>query len=282
MSAEHAEGSSLGRLLTELRNRKLVQWAIAYVAGAWLLLQVTDVLSSLLPVPDWTGSLVFILLAIGFPLVLIFSWIYELTPEGVKREKEVDRSRSITPETGRKINILIVVLLVLAIAGLGVAIYTGTVLLMRRKLTRFYWAATPEDHVPFQGIIESTNLIEPDHIGGAHLFYLMHYVHRSEPAYSRDDAERGFLLHYVEHGILPTNPFQALDWDGVGELVKMGVQKGRQTRPELEVGICGEHGGDPSSVAFCHKVGLDYVSCSPFRVPIARLAAAKAAIASPR
>jgi pyruvate,orthophosphate dikinase len=96
--------------------------------------------------------------------------------------------------------------------------------------------------------------------------------------YSRDDAERNFLLHYVEHGILPENPFQALDWDGVGELVKMGVQKGRKTRTDLEVGICGEHGGEPSSIEFCHIAGLNYVSCSPFRVPVARLAAAHAAL----
>ncbi|MGD8425788.1 MAG: adenylyl cyclase, partial [Gammaproteobacteria bacterium] len=100
--------------LKELQRRNVIRMALLYIVASWLLLQVTDVLSSLLPVPDWTGSLVFILLAIGFPLVLIFSWIYELTPEGVKREKEVDRSRSITPETGRKINILIVMLLVLA------------------------------------------------------------------------------------------------------------------------------------------------------------------------
>ncbi len=96
--------------------------------------------------------------------------------------------------------------------------------------------------------------------------------------YSRDDAERGFLLEYVERGILPANPFQQLDRDGVGKLVKMGAELGRKTRPELEVGICGEHGGDPSSVDFCHIAGLNYVSCSPFRVPVARLAAAHAAI----
>jgi pyruvate,orthophosphate dikinase len=96
--------------------------------------------------------------------------------------------------------------------------------------------------------------------------------------YSRDDAERGFLLYYVEHGILPQNPFQQLDWDGVGELLKMGVRKGRQTRPDLSIGVCGEHGGDPSSIEFCHLAGLNYVSCSPFRVPVARLAAAHAAL----
>jgi pyruvate,orthophosphate dikinase len=99
--------------------------------------------------------------------------------------------------------------------------------------------------------------------------------------YSRDDAEAKFLLEYVEQGILPENPFQALDQEGVGKLVAMGVKLGRQTRPDLEVGICGEHGGEPSSVEFCHTAGLNYVSCSPFRVPIARLSAAHAAIKRP-
>jgi len=98
--------------------------------------------------------------------------------------------------------------------------------------------------------------------------------------YSRDDAEGKFLLQYVATGILPVNPFQTLDRDGVGKLVKMGVQLGRATRPSLKIGICGEHGGDPSSIEFCHQAGLDYVSCSPFRVPVARLAAAQAALAS--
>jgi pyruvate, orthophosphate dikinase len=96
--------------------------------------------------------------------------------------------------------------------------------------------------------------------------------------YSRDDAERGFLLEYVERKILPDNPFQKLDQDGVGKLVKMGAELGRKARPELEVGICGEHGGEPSSIDFCHRAGLNYVSCSPFRVPVARLAAAQSAI----
>jgi pyruvate,orthophosphate dikinase len=95
---------------------------------------------------------------------------------------------------------------------------------------------------------------------------------------SRDDAEGKFLLYYVEHGILPENPFQVLDEAGVGYLIDLAVTKGRQTRPDLEVGICGEHGGDPKSIHFCHKTGLNYVSCSPFRVPVARLAAAHAAL----
>jgi pyruvate,orthophosphate dikinase len=94
---------------------------------------------------------------------------------------------------------------------------------------------------------------------------------------SRDDAGR-FLPMYVEKGILPCDPFVSLDVEGVGQLVEMGVKKGRSARPELKVGICGEHGGDPASVEFCHRIGLNYVSCSPYRVPIARLAAARAAI----
>jgi pyruvate,orthophosphate dikinase len=96
--------------------------------------------------------------------------------------------------------------------------------------------------------------------------------------YSRDDAERNFLLKYVEDGILPENPFQTIDVDGVGRLMKVAVDDGRGARIDLEVGICGEHGGDPNSIEFCHQIGLNYVSCSPFRVPIARLAAAQAAI----
>jgi pyruvate,orthophosphate dikinase len=97
--------------------------------------------------------------------------------------------------------------------------------------------------------------------------------------FSRDDAEGGFLLKYVEEGILPVNPFQTLD-DAVAGLMKVAVDKGRATKPDLELGICGEHGGDPESIAKCEAIGLDYVSCSPFRVPVARLAAAQAALVS--
>ena len=96
--------------------------------------------------------------------------------------------------------------------------------------------------------------------------------------YSRDDAERSFLVRYIEKGILPRNPFQQLDRDGVGKLMQQAIIDGRAVRPELEVGICGEHGGDPSSIEWCHIIGNNYVSCSPFRVPMARLAAAQAAI----
>jgi len=98
--------------------------------------------------------------------------------------------------------------------------------------------------------------------------------------FSRDDAEGKFLLQYVDRKILPVNPFQVLDRTGVGELVRLATERGRKARKKLKVGICGEHGGDPESIAFCHEVGLDYVSCSPFRVPVARLAAAQAAISS--
>ncbi len=95
--------------------------------------------------------------------------------------------------------------------------------------------------------------------------------------YSRDDINT-FLPDYLSQDLLHVDPFQSLDQEGVGQLVEMGVKKGRSTKNKLKVGICGEHGGDPSSIDFCHRVGLDYVSCSPFRVPIARLAAAQAAL----
>jgi pyruvate,orthophosphate dikinase len=98
-------------------------------------------------------------------------------------------------------------------------------------------------------------------------------------AISRDDAETGFLQEYLEKRILLENPFATIDQDGVGKLMEVAVALGRRTRPDLEVGICGEYGGDPQSIDFCHAIGLDYVSCSPYRVPIARLAAAHAALA---
>ena len=95
---------------------------------------------------------------------------------------------------------------------------------------------------------------------------------------SRDDSAR-FLPTYIERRILPDDPFQMLDREGVGQLVKIGSERGRAAKPNLKIGICGEHGGDPSSIAFCHEIQLDYVSCSPFRLPVARLAAAQAALA---
>jgi pyruvate,orthophosphate dikinase len=97
--------------------------------------------------------------------------------------------------------------------------------------------------------------------------------------FSRDDAEGKFLTHYLDDGILRQNPFETLDQSGVGELMELAVERARAVKPDLKMGICGEHGGDPASVAFCHRLGLDYVSCSPYRVPLARLAAAQAALA---
>ena len=99
--------------------------------------------------------------------------------------------------------------------------------------------------------------------------------------FSRDDIG-SFLPIYLENKILPADPFEILDQEGIGQLIKMAVEKGRTTRSDLKCGICGEHGGEPSSVKFCHRVGLNYVSCSPYRVPIARFAAAQAAIETPR
>ena len=98
---------------------------------------------------------------------------------------------------------------------------------------------------------------------------------------SRDDASR-FLGEYVDKGIYPRDPFVSLDVEGVGELISIAVERGRATRPELKLGICGEHGGDPASIAFCETAGLDYVSASPYRVPIARLAAAQSALRNRR
>ena len=99
-------------------------------------------------------------------------------------------------------------------------------------------------------------------------------------AFSRDDAEGKFLNLYLDEGILNRNPFVTIDAAGVGELMSIAVERGRAVKPELKLGICGEHGGDPSSISFCERLGLDYVSCSPFRVPLARLAAAQAALTS--
>jgi len=99
---------------------------------------------------------------------------------------------------------------------------------------------------------------------------------------SRDDAESGFLIEYMERQILPNNPFAIIDREGVGELMRIAVAKGRGVKPDLEIGICGEHGGEAHSIDLCHELGLTYVSCSPYRVPVARLAAAHAALKSRR
>jgi pyruvate,orthophosphate dikinase len=95
---------------------------------------------------------------------------------------------------------------------------------------------------------------------------------------SRDDAEGKFLTRYLEDGVLERNPFETIDQGGVGDLMRIAVERGRGAREGIKLGICGEHGGEPESVAFCHRLGLDYVSCSPYRVPLARLAAAQAAL----
>ena len=101
-------------------------------------------------------------------------------------------------------------------------------------------------------------------------------------AFSRDDAEGKFLTHYLRTDLLKDNPFEKLDQAGVGQLIAMAAQKARSVKPAIKLGICGEHGGEPSSVKFCHRAGLDYVSCSPYRVPLARLAAAQAVLEESR
>ena len=97
--------------------------------------------------------------------------------------------------------------------------------------------------------------------------------------FSRDDAEGKFLNAYLDDGVLDANPFETLDQSGVGDLMEIGIERARRTKADIKLGICGEHGGDARSIAFCHRLGLDYVSCSPYRVPLARLAAAQAALA---
>jgi pyruvate,orthophosphate dikinase len=97
--------------------------------------------------------------------------------------------------------------------------------------------------------------------------------------FSRDDAEGKFLTYYLQHGVLEQNPFETLDRSGVGDLMRIAVERGRSVKETLKIGICGEHGGEARSVAFCEELALDYVSCSPYRVPLARLAAAQAALA---
>jgi len=99
--------------------------------------------------------------------------------------------------------------------------------------------------------------------------------------FSRDDAEEKFLRYYVENGILPVTPFRTIDERGVGRLIRIAVEEGRAANQGLELGVCGEHGGDPESIDFCHRAGLNYVSCSPMRIPVARLAAAQAALGDP-
>jgi pyruvate,orthophosphate dikinase len=96
--------------------------------------------------------------------------------------------------------------------------------------------------------------------------------------FSRDDVEAGFFATYLDKGIFTVSPFESLDVDGVGSLIRIAVEKGRATRPNLKLGVCGEHGGDPESIKFFHEVGLDYVSCSPFRVPVARLEAGRVSV----
>jgi pyruvate,orthophosphate dikinase len=98
--------------------------------------------------------------------------------------------------------------------------------------------------------------------------------------FSRDDVEASFFSTYLEHGVFPVSPFESLDTGGVGALVRMAVERGRRARPDLHLGICGEHGGDPHSIHFFDEVGLDYVSCSPFRVPVARLESGRSALGS--
>jgi pyruvate,orthophosphate dikinase len=162
--------------------------------------------------------------------------------------EELRRLRRLTDETAAA---------ELDAAGSGLAYLVGTMIELPRACVRADEIAVVADFFSF-----GTNDLTQTALG-----------------FSRDDAEGKFLTRYLDDRILELNPFETLDRSGVGDLMAIGVARAREVKADLKLGICGEHGGDPSSVAFCHELGLDYVSCSPYRVPLARLAAAQAALA---
>jgi pyruvate,orthophosphate dikinase len=151
-----------------------------------------------------------------------------------------------------------------------------------RELTESVWAEeAPEvEHLVGTMIEVPRAALRADEIASVADFFSFgtNDLTQTTLAFSRDDAEGKFLTRYLEDGVLERNPFESIDIDGVGDLMRIAVERGRGAKPELKLGICGEHGGEPRSIAFCHELGLDYVSCSPFRVPLARLAAAQAAL----
>ncbi|NUR78537.1 MAG: pyruvate, phosphate dikinase [Thermoleophilia bacterium] len=151
-----------------------------------------------------------------------------------------------------------------------------------RELTESVWAEeAPEvEHLVGTMIEVPRAALRADEIAEVSDFFSFgtNDLTQTTLAFSRDDAEGKFLTRYLNDGVLERNPFEVIDVDGVGDLMRIAVDRGRTTKPELKLGICGEHGGEPRSIAFCHELGLDYVSCSPFRVPLARLAAAQAAL----
>jgi pyruvate,orthophosphate dikinase len=151
-----------------------------------------------------------------------------------------------------------------------------------RDLTEWVWAeeASEVEHLVGTMIEVPRAALRADEIASVSDFFSFgtNDLTQTTLAFSRDDAEGKFLTRYLEDGVLERNPFEVIDFDGVGDLMRIAVERGRSVKPELKLGICGEHGGEPRSIAFCHELGLDYVSCSPFRVPLARLAAAQAAL----
>jgi pyruvate,orthophosphate dikinase len=152
------------------------------------------------------------------------------------------------------------------------------------EMTERVWAEEAPDVAHLVGtMIELPRAcVRADEIAGHAQFFSFGTNDLTQTAlgFSRDDAEGKFLTRYLDDGVLERNPFEVLDEAGVGDLMRIGVERGRSVRADLKVGICGEHGGEPRSVAFFHSLGLDYVSCSPFRVPVARLAAAQAVLAA--
>jgi pyruvate,orthophosphate dikinase len=153
-----------------------------------------------------------------------------------------------------------------------------------RELTERVWAEEAPDVPRAIGTMIELHraCVRADEIGGEADFFSFgtNDLTQTTLGLSRDDAEGKFLTRYLADGVIERNPFEVLDQDGVGDLMRVAVERGRRVKPQLKIGICGEHGGEPRSVAFCHGLGLDYVSCSPYRVPLARLAAAQAALAA--
>ncbi len=204
----------------------------------------------------------------GCRLGLMYPEIYEMQVRAIARAASAVRARTGTPPLVEVMHPLVGFREELA---------------RLRRLTEAVWAeeAPGLEHLVGTMIEVPRAALRADEIAEVADFFSFgtNDLTQTTLAFSRDDAEGNFLTRYLEDGVLPANPFETIDAGGVGDLMRIAVERGTAVSPGLKLGICGEHGGDPRSVAFCHSLGLDYVSCSPFRVPLARLAAAQAALA---
>lgn len=251
---------NLEELIIEITELKITESDFQQLLDKEELLRKVKGLSEFNPMLGHRGCR----LAITFPEIYqmqaraIFKAVAQLTKEGVEVYPEVMIPLVIHHEELKRLRNLVIdtAVEVEQEEGIKLSYTVGTMIEMPRACVTADEIAANADFFSF-----GTNDLTQTTLG-----------------FSRDDAEGKFLHHYVEQKILEDNPFAVLDQDGVGKLMKLGVKLGREVKPELKIGICGEHGGEPSSIEFCHKLGFNYVSCSPFRVPIARLAAAQAAV----